>query len=306
MQQETPQIELTRENLEYIVRTYADDPRGFLVDILLIKEFDPWQEQLLAWLAAGETRIAIASCNGSGKTYLTTAIECWWLVCKPGATVSCCSATWPQLMDTHMREIRSHIKRSLILDYYDISNEQKIRLPNSGDEAFISAVSNNKSRPEAIQGRHHGSLLTVFDEASGIVSEIYTAQEGNMSTAGATWIVIGNPTASGTQFHEIFKGADDRWKLLHIDARTCLWTDKAWVEGMIKTYGIDDDRVRARVLGQFPRGALNTVVGEGDYELAERRPKKEVMPGTGVVIGLDVSGGLHTPPAAPPHAAAPM
>ena len=281
------QIPLTTDNLIYLVTTYRKDPRGFISDVLGIRKLDGWQEQLLEWIANGETRIAIASCNGSGKTFITSAIELWWLVTHPSATVSVCSATYAQLIEVHMREIRSHIKNSLILDYYDISAIDRIRLPGSGDEAFISAVSNNKSRPEGIAGRHHGSLLTIFDEASGIHPEIYMSQEGNMSTDGAVWICIGNPISSGTAFHEIFKN-DLRWKTMHIDARKCMYTDKVWVQGMIDSYGIDDDRVRARILGEFPRGSVNTCVSEYDYDMAEKRSDApdEATP---AVIGLDVA-----------------
>lgn len=292
------QIPLTKENLVYIVQTYRNDPKGFLRDVMMIKQLDKWQEELCDLLVAGCTRIAIASCNGSGKTFITSAIELWWLITHADATVSVCSATFAQLMEVHMREIRNHIRNSLITDWYDTSDSTKIKLPNSGDTAFICAVTNNQQRPEAIAGRHHGSLLTVFDEASGIHNAIYMAQEGNMTTAGAVWIVIGNPISSGTAFHDIFKLTNDLWKTIHIDARDCKFTSKKWIEEMIETYGIEDDRVRARVLGQFPRGSINTVVGEGWYNDAEKRhyeymaqidKPKLTDP---VVIGLDVSRSI--------------
>ena len=134
------QIPLTNDNLIYLVETYRNDPRGFIVDVLGIRRLDEWQEQLLKWLSEGETRIAIASCNGSGKTFITSAIELWWLITHPSATISVCSATYAQLIEVHMRELRSHIKNSLIVDYYDTGAIDRIRLPGSGDEAFISAV----------------------------------------------------------------------------------------------------------------------------------------------------------------------
>ena len=187
------QIPLTKDNLLYIVKTYRNDPKGFIKDVLLIKELDQWQEQLLDWIASGETRIAIASCNGSGKTYITSAIELWWLLTHPDATISVCSATYVQLIDVHMRQLRVHINNSIIQSFYDLSNNEKIRLPNSGDAAFIGAVSNNAGRPEGIAGRHHGSLLTIFDEASGIYPEIYMAHGFSPAcvSAGPTpWFLV--------------------------------------------------------------------------------------------------------------------
>jgi len=276
------------------VQTYHADPRGFITDVLGIRRLDKWQEELLELLRQGVPRIAIASCNGSGKSFLTSAIEPWWLLCKGDATVSVCSATHTQVSE-HMRLVRAHIKGSMVQDFYDLDNSQKIVLPGSGDAAYIRVVPNNKTRPEAIQGLHHGSILTIFDEGSGIYPEIYMSQEGNMTTVGSTWIVIGNPLASGTAFHELFKG-DPRWVTFHIDARECLYTSQEWVQGMIKQHGIDNDMVRARVLGQFPRGSVNSVCGEGDFDDAEERYKlasnnlgripKGVDP---VVIGLDVA-----------------
>lgn len=287
-------IPYTADNLGYLVSTYHKDPIGFLHDVLMIDEFDSWQLELLNHLVAGKTRIAIASCNGSGKSFITTAIELWWLLCKPSATVSCCSASYVQVQE-HLRLVRQKALSSLVKDYYDLSNSMQIKLPDSGDAAYIRAVPNNKQRPESIAGLHHGSILTIFDEASGIHPEIFMAQEGNMTTDGATWIVIGNPLASGTAFHELFKG-DSRWTTMHIDARNAKFTSKEWVKGMIDAYGIDDDRVRARVCGLFPNGSVNTVVGEGDYLDAEKRyisilgDRGEVIkPDDAVVIGLDVA-----------------
>ena len=273
-------------NLEYIVSTYWNDPEGFLRDLLGFTAFDPWQEKLLGLIKAGCKRIAVASCNGSGKSFITSAIEIWWLLTHGDATVSVCSATYAQLYDAHFRLIQYHISHSLISDFFDCSNSSKIRLPDSGDAAYIGAVSNNKTRSEGIAGRHHGSLLTIFDEASGIHGAIYDAQEGNMTTEDATWIVIGNPLLSGTPFHDIF--SQPGWETMHIDARICRWTSKEWVDRMIETYGEDDDRVRARVFGQFPRGSVNTVVSLEDYEEAEAR-QIEADPSTQPVIGFDVS-----------------
>lgn len=276
------------------MQEYHANPRGFITDVLGIRVLDKWQEELLELLRQGVPRIAIASCNGSGKSFITSAIEPWWLLCKADATVSVCSATHTQVTE-HMRLVRAHINGSMVQDFYDLDNSQKITLPGAGDASYIRVVPNNKTRPEAIQGLHHGSILTIFDEGSGIYPEIYMAQEGNMTTDGSTWIVIGNPLASGTAFHELFKG-DPRWVTMHIDAREVMYTSKEWVRGMIEKYGIDDDRVRARVLGQFPRGAVNSVCGEADFLEAEERYKrsandlgrhpKGVDP---VVIGLDVA-----------------
>ena len=258
---------------------------GFLSDLLGYKSFDPWQIELMDKLRRGVRRITIASANGTGKTYLLSGLELWWLLTKADATISVCSATFPQLFDAHFRLIRYHIDHSIIKDFFDVGNQTKIRLPNSFDAAYIAAVGNNKSKPEAIQGRHHGSLLTVFDEASGIFGEIYDAQEGNMTTDGATWICIGNPLKSGTPFHSLF--SRDDWEKMHIDGRTCKWVNQEWVARMIGEYGEEDDRVRARVMGQFPKGSVNTIIGEDTYDIAEQRPLQPTT--SGIIIGLDVS-----------------
>lgn len=298
------QIAVTVDNALYLVKRYGKDPEGFLRDVLLIRHLDDWQRRVCSLLAQGVRRIAVASCNGSGKSFLTSALEVWWIITHPDATVSACSATRSQLLDVHMREIRSHIDRSIVKEWFDTSSTQRICLANSGDKAFISAVSNNQTRPEAIQGRHHGSLLTIFDEASGIYPDIYTAQEGNMTTPGATWLVIGNPTATGTPFHDIFRRTDNVWVTMHLDARDCCFTDKTWVQQMITAYGAEDDRVRARVFGEFPRGALQSCVAEEDYDNACKRwtenfASEDWYPdniyknfGSAVIIGLDVAKGV--------------
>lgn len=281
------QLPLSQDNLVALYDRYHDDPRAFIEDMLVIPELDSWQIKVCDLLKKGCRRIAISSCNGSGKTYLTAAIELWWLLCKPLASVSVCSATFSQLYEVHFRVIRSHINNSIIKNYYNTENSTRILLPNSHDEAIIRGVSNANGKPEGIQGQHHGSILCVFDEASGIYQSNYDAQEGNMTTAGATWIAIGNPLKSGTPFHQLF--SDPVWERIYIDARDCKYTDKLWVEQMINRYGIDDDRVRARVFGQFPTGSVNTVVSLADYEAAEERELESESNGWEVIIGFDPS-----------------
>ena len=281
------QLPLTQDNLIALVDRYHDDPRAFIEDMLVIPELDDWQIKVCEMLKEGKTRIAISSCNGSGKSFLTSALELWWLLCKPLASVSVCSATFSQLYEVHFRLIRSHINDSIIKNYYNTENSTKICLPNSRDEAVIRGVGNNAGRPESIQGQHHGSILGVFDEASGIHQDIYDAMEGNLTTEGATWIAIGNPLKSGTPFHKIF--SDSRWEHIYIDARDCKYTSKLWVDQMIAQYGPDDDRVRARVFGQFPRGAINTVVSLSDYEDAENREIDTKGNPYEIVIGFDPS-----------------
>ena len=69
---------------------------------------------------------------------------------------------------------------------------------------FAAAVPWSAERPESFAGTHAEHVMLLFDEASGIHDVIWEVAEGAMTTAGAAWLVFGNPTRNTGRFRECF------------------------------------------------------------------------------------------------------
>jgi hypothetical protein len=66
------------------------------------------------------------------------------------------------------------------------------------------------------------------------------------------FLAFGNPTLNTGAFREVFGKHRALWNTKQIDSRTVEGTNKAYLDELVATYGIDSDIVKVRVLGQFP------------------------------------------------------
>jgi hypothetical protein len=89
--------------------------------------------------------------------------------------------------------------------------------------------------------------------------------------------------------HAAFHRYRHRWIHKQIDARTVEGTNKAYLEELVETYGIDSDIVKVRVLGQFPSASSLQFIGTGIVEAARERAIAEsaILPSDPVIFGLD-------------------
>lgn len=123
----------------------------------------------------------------------------------------------------------------------------------------IDMIPWSEKNPAAFAGLHNQGkrLLLIFDEASEIPDIIWETAEGALTDSNTQilWLVFGNPTRNIGRFKECFAGGShsEHWHHQQIDSRTVKITNKSRFEKWIKTYGLDSDFVRIRVLGQFPR-----------------------------------------------------
>jgi len=81
----------------------------------------------------------------------------------------------------------------------------------------------------------------------------------NYNVRGWWWLVGGNPTQTTGRFRDCFPGGRfaQRWHQFTVDSRNAAAaTNKAQILGWIEDYGDDDDFVRVRVKGEFPRSSI--------------------------------------------------
>ncbi len=210
-------------------------------------------------------RVAVRSCNGSGKTYIAAHAVLWWLMCFPDALAITTAPTEHQVRDVLWREIRRVYHGSEHL----IQGKLLRTSLELGDKHYALGLSTNT--PERFQGFHEGHILFVVDEASGVREGIFEAIEGSMTSEHARMLLLGNPTALSGYFYEAFHRRRSLWQTIHISALDTpnlvagkvempnLVTPK-WVEDARINWGEESPMYQIRVLGDFPSESEDTLI----------------------------------------------
>ena len=292
-----------------MISRYRDDPCGFVREVLEATIWHKQQEILDA--VRDHDRVAVRSCNGSGKTFLAAHAALWWVATRPEGVVVTTAPTLRQVEALLWREIRGAYYRSESLIGGKIG-KTSLEL---GPRNFALGISTD--RAERFQGFHAGEILFIVDEASGVAEEIYDAIRGSMTSRSAKLLLIGNPTKLQGTFYDAFHSQYKHWHTIQISAFDCiaasgkselaasrLVTD-SWAADMAAMLGEDSAEYQIRVLGQFPAAAddalftvtaIERAINRWDDEQDQlathgrnRDPRNLPQDTSGIVVGLDVA-----------------
>jgi len=242
---------------------WAADPAGFVKDDLGAQLWEAQVEILEA--VRDHARVAVRSCNGSGKTYVAAHIVLWWLMAFPESMVITTAPTERQVREVLWREIRRAYRGNEEL----IDGKLTRMALELGDKHYAHGISTNEAG--RFQGYHEGNILFVVDEASGMREDIFEAIEGSMTSAGAHLLLLGNPTALGGTFYEAFHRRRDLWHTLHISAFDTPnvasgridvpgLVSPQWVKDAALNWGKNSPMYQVRVLGDFPSEGEDTLI----------------------------------------------
>lgn len=256
-------------------------------------ELDPWQEDVLRAYGRGEPRMTIRACHGPGKTYIAAVMIWHSLLCRfPQNTV----ATAPsrgQLEGALVKEVKVlHGKLPTALaSLYEIK-KLRVELIGAPEESYFEARTAREEKPEALQGVHcdDGYVLLIADEASGVHNKIFESASGSMSGERTQTLLLSNPTrTSGYFFDSHMKpGMSDTWYKVHVSADDSSRVTDDFKQQIADEHGEDSSVYRVRVLGEFPKVDLDTIIPLGDVEDAQHRDI--VVPkGIAEVWGVDIA-----------------
>ena len=274
--------------------SWQKDPIKFVKDELKARLWTKQEEILEAM--RDNTRVAVRSCNGSGKTFIAAHAVLWWLTCFPDSIVITTAPTEHQVRDVLWREIRRAYHEN-----EEIIGGKLLRTSlELDDKHYAQGLSTNT--PERFQGFHEGHILFVVDEASGVREGIFEAIEGSMTSDNARMLLLGNPTALSGYFYEAFHSRRSLWKTIHISAldtpnfagQGVTWpyiVTPQWVEDAKVNWGEDSPMYQIRVLGDFPSESEDTLISlktiENAVEGKDQAPDpQDAKP---VELGVDVA-----------------
>jgi hypothetical protein len=257
---------------------------------------DPWQADVLRDFGRGERRISIRSCHGPGKTAVAAWVIINQVLCRFPQKTGCTAPTSSQLFDALFAEVKGWISQlPEPIQALLIIKADHIELAANPAQSFVSFKTARAETPEAIAGLHAPWVLIVVDEASGVYEAIFESAIGSMSEAHATTLLLGNPVRTSGTFFDSHHKMRERWRTYHIHGLkshpTGTYSARVtpeFVEDVAARYGRESNAFRVRVLGEFPRSDLDTIV---PYELADSAMEREIKPNpyAPVVWGLDVA-----------------
>ncbi len=192
---------------------YRDDPVFFVEHALGHMTWSK-QREILRSVAQNE-RTAVRASHGVSKTYTAAEVCVWAFEAFPESKVITTAPTWSQVEDLLWTEVGRIYRESRVM----LAGEcQTTQIKSAMSEHFAKGFATNK--PARAEGFHAPVLFFIFDEAKGIPSWMWDAARGAMTGGLCRWLVIS--TTDGVQigdpYYEVFKGDDQSWNKIHIEA----------------------------------------------------------------------------------------
>ena len=275
-------------------------PVAFAQDVLGVDLWSKQREVLEA--LPGNRRVAVKSGNGLGKGFCAAVAVLWFLHHRDPAIVLSTAPTFRQVRHVLWRQIRRlHRPVADILGGKMLDTRWEL-----ADDRYAMGLSAETA--DQFQGFHSDNMLIVVDEAEGVSEEIYEAIESVMTSSDPRLLLIGNPTTVSGAFRRAFYEERNLYYTVTISALESpnvaagksvmpgLATAK-WVQERRETWGEDNPIFRARVLGEFPDQAEDTLFKLTEIEKAARRDSPDSLdvevggrPAyTEVVLAVDVA-----------------
>jgi hypothetical protein len=278
-------------------RQYADDPCGFIRDVL--RETTIWSRQgEIAELVRDHAQVVVRSCNGAGKDWLAARLALWWVYARSGYVL----VTGPserQVKTVVMGEMARAFNRAPGLPGRMF--EMALKVDGESTQRGVLAFTSNEAN--RLTGFHAPNLFIIITEAQGVEPFAWEAMFANASGEGSRLLAVGNPLVASGRYFDICRAT--RWQHLKIDAfqHPNLIEQRNVIPGAVTheavdrieaEYGLGSDVYRSRVLAEFPEGdAAETLVARSWLEAAAARWTAKTLEseawGQRVVVAIDVA-----------------
>jgi hypothetical protein len=289
---------------------FEKSPEGFVLtafpwgkkgSVLEGRTLEQWQRSFLRSIGEGlitpevAIRQAAVSGNGVGKSTLVAWIILWALCTKADTRGVVTANTETQLKTKTWAELGKWFNLFEGKDSLKLTATALFVRDDDHERTWrIDMVPWSENNAVAFQGLHNEGkrLLMIYDEASAIPDTIWEAGDGCMTDKDTerVWCIFGNPNLPKGRFRECFPGGrfSNVWHSRTVDSRTISFTDKGELNRWVAEYGEDNDFVRVRVRGVFPRaGTMQFIDDDVASTAAFREPGVHLY--DPLILGVDVA-----------------
>jgi phage terminase large subunit len=290
------------------IKAWRADPVQFVRDCFGVTP-DAWQVdamQALGGQANPSRQLVMRACTGPGKSATLAWMGWHRLACfaakgehPKGAALS---ITADNLKDNLWAELAKWQSRSPFLSHAFQWTKERIYAKEHPETWFLSARSFAKDADaeaigRALSGLHSQFPFVLLDETGDMPTAVgrAAAQIFTGSPEDAAIIQAGNPTSTNGLLYQSCMAEASSWTVITItaDPKDPKRTPRVSVEHaqkMIDTYGRDNPWVMATILGLFPPGGFNTLLGAADVDAAMARFYRDDELGDApIILGGDVA-----------------
>lgn len=257
------------------------EPERFVRDVFGAVP-DLWQARALRSLGGVEPprrRLALQACAGPGKSAVLAWAGWHTLATRGGPdehpTGYAISCTADNLRDNLWKELAYWYNRSPLLQAAFEWSAEAIRARSAPATWWLRARSYPRSADAEAVGRtlsglHGRHMVYLLDEAGDMPPQLLrTAEQGLGNCTWGAICLAGNPTSREGALYTAATHQSERWQVVRItgdpdDPERSSRIDLAWATEQCRTYGRQNPWVQAYVLGEFPEGTLNTLLGPDD------------------------------------------
>ncbi|UXC93118.1 terminase [Sphingobium sp. RSMS] len=238
-------------------------------------------------------RIGIASGHGIGKSAGISMINKWALDTCVDTRIVITANTEGQLLTKTGPELAKWAQLAVTDDWFKVNATSIVSTMGERSKSWrTDLVTWSANNTEAFAGLHNQGkrIVLIFDEASGIIQKVWEVALGALTDEDTEilWLAFGNPTLNTGSFRDCFGKSRNLWKTKQIDSRTVEGTNKAYLQELVDTYGIDSDIVKVRVLGQFPSASSMQFIGMDVVEAAQQRVVNSIGSDP-LIYGVDIA-----------------
>lgn len=297
-------------------KIYQTDPEAWCADVLGKRW---WSKQVeIADSYIHNTRTAVKSANGTGKSWLVSDLICHFVsVHEPGEALALVTApTLGQVADVLFAYLKSNYGLSVengtpLLGRIREDLEWKYDGPYGSQLMVKGLKPSDRDAVGSFQGRRRARTAVFLDEAGAVHPDLYTAMEAVTTGADSRIVAIGNPDNAVSEFHRLYsdeKYASDweRFTISAFDLPTFTgekvysdpvkqhallnsgMTTPEWVDQKRRAWGEGSARWQSKVMGEFPDYGDNSFFPMTTINDAFNTD----IPDTGfepVILGVDVA-----------------
>jgi phage terminase large subunit len=273
-----------------------------------------WKKQRqISDAVVNKRSVSVKGCHGSGKTFTVAGLVPYEILASDEKVVLTIAPTLRQVklmwneIETAIQAIPAKLPERTTTGW------------QYADKRFALGFSSSKG--VNAQGFHGKDVLIIADEAIGIASDLWDAVEGIRAAGRVRLVKLCNPTVpEGAPYEDFTRNraftecitisAFDTPNLEGLTMESLLelseeeldrapfpWlTRRRWVKEMYFKWGPTNPRFQARVLGEFPTQADDSVFSLADIEKAslpyEAEDLKRIVEKGGftIQVGVDVAG----------------
>lgn len=252
--------------------------------------------------------IAFASGRGPGKTTLNSMLAHWHMSCHWGSTTVVSANTEAQLRGNFFPELSKWISVSINSRWFNIETlkvsidpviAEAMREQLAIDDRYwyIMGKMWSADNPDGFRGPHNPlGMMVIFEEASGIPSEIWDIASGFFSDPSEHryWIATSQMSRRSGRFYDLFndQGTNEKpgigagWRTRTISTIGLEGIDQTWLQQEIARYGRDSDHVRVHIEGLPPRTSEDQFI-PWDAVRAAQQNQLVYDYGEALILGVD-------------------